>query len=58
MNAALLIEFFNAQLHAVTRLFAVARERSGQVLNRADHDIGFANTLLLNRLHCERGKEA
>ena len=58
MDAALLIEFFNAKLHAVTRLFSVASERSGQILNRANHDLGFVDALWLSRLHCQRGKEA
>ena len=48
MDSTLLIELVNAQLHAVARLLAVAGQRAGQVLDRANHDFVFAHALLIS----------
>jgi chaperonin GroEL (HSP60 family) len=47
VDAALLVEFVDAQLHAVARLLAEARQRARQVLDGADADLVLAHALLL-----------
>jgi hypothetical protein len=46
VDAALLVDLVHPQLHAVARLLAVAGQRAGQILDRADTDFVLADALL------------
>ena len=56
MDAALLVDLVDAQLHAVARLLAVAGQRAGQILDGAQRDLGLGNTLLGPRTACHHGQ--
>jgi len=58
VHPALLVELVHAQLHARPHLLAIARQRPGQVLDRAHGDLGLADALRLRLSHAGGQREA